>query len=205
MQKPELSNFLRRKAGLKFPLRPAIERHRRTLLLKHLDQPAGQQHQGGAGADLRAGGNKTFVIDVIARPIPADAGDGQSLHISGVFGVEEDLYILSPNFQGFFIERRYSHRESSSDSAMKRVEPVLILIGQSDSSARRAGAGGSPAARSGFPGWAEINQRCCAAQGSGSLSGMLKASPSGKIPRAWTTDTVPLRSASASSSSPTIP
>src|SRR5271165_2458805 len=103
VQEPELSDILSRKAGLKFPPPPAIERHGRTLLLKDVDQPAGQQHQGWAGADLRAGRNKCFVIDVIARTISADAGDGQSLHISGIFSIEQDFYVLPPHLQRLLI------------------------------------------------------------------------------------------------------
>ena len=169
VEEPELPHFLRRDAGLKLALRPRVERHRSALFLQDVDHASQEQHQGRAGADLGAGRNKLLVVDEIAGAIAANARDGQRLHVACVFLAFSSRPVLS---SGIIVV-----------SAMKRVGWF---------------ASGSASVQLGAPGrWGGMARRTVRLSlvggkisamlrgtGRGSLSGMLKGSPSGKMPRA---------------------
>ena len=111
VQKPEAAHLLRRESGAEFAPLAALQRYRGALLLENFDQAPRHPHQGLTSADLQAGRDEGFIVDVVPRSIPLHPRDRQGLHLSRIFGIEEKLKVLAAHFQHLLIQAGILIRE----------------------------------------------------------------------------------------------
>src|SRR5271157_5420844 len=129
VQEPKAADLLSRKPRPELAAPPIIKGNRRALLLKNVDQAAGHHHQRLTGADLEAGRDEAFVVNVVSRSVSLDASDRQGLQFPGILRIEEQSNVLSSQFERLLIQTGILIRKDFFFGNIPRL-PLILLIGK---------------------------------------------------------------------------
>ena len=186
MQQPEAGNF----ASGEIAARTAgIAAEGGALLVQDLDHLLQQLEQPGTGADLHHGRHESGVVGEVAGAVAHHAGDRDGHQVAGRLGIEQQAQVLAAQLHAALVD---AGDLVVQDSGLGGVAGIARLPRRACSSGRWGGAGGCRATRRRRRGWAGSDRRWLAARGRSSHSGMLNGRPSGRMPRAWSSETEPL-------------